>query len=74
MEKLSKKRQKIRFSEAGASHQNGAAERAIMAVVTMSRTMFMHAELRCPDDTLSTDIWSVTMYYSVWVYHCISDM
>ena len=56
MEELLKKQQKIRFSGAGASHKNGAAERAIKEVVTMARTMLMHAALRCPEDTLSTDI------------------
>ena len=41
MEELLKKQQKIRFSGAGASHQNGAAERAIKTVVTMASTMLM---------------------------------
>ena len=71
---LLKKEQKIRFSGAGASHQNGAEERAIKTVVTMTRTMLMHAALRCPEDTLSTDIWSMAMYYSVWVYNRTPDM
>ena len=57
MEELLKKQQKISFSGAGASYQNGAAERAIKTVVTMARTMFVHAALRCPEDTLSADIW-----------------
>ena len=48
MEELLKKQQKIRFSGAGDSHQNGAADRAIKTVVTMERTMLMHAALRCP--------------------------
>ena len=39
MEELFKKQQKIRFSGAGASYQNGAAERAIKTVVNMARTM-----------------------------------
>ena len=51
MEDLLKKQQKIRFSEAGALHQNGAAESAIKTVVTMARTMLMHSALRCPEDT-----------------------
>ena len=49
MEKLSKNKQEIRFSGAGASHQNGAAERAIKILVTITRTMLMHTELGCPD-------------------------
>ena len=65
LEELLKKHQKIRFSGADASHQNGAAERAIKAVVNMASTMVMHATLRCPDNTLSTDLWPMEMYYVV---------
>ena len=69
-----KKHQKIRFSGAGASHQNGEEERAIKTVVTMSRTMLMHAALRCPDDTFSTDLWPMAMDYAVWVYNRTPDV
>ena len=69
-----KKQQKIRFSGAGASHQNGAAESAIKTVVTMARIMLMHAALRCPEDTFSTDIWPMAMYYALWVYNRTPDM
>ena len=74
MEELLKKQQKIRFSGAGASHQNGAAERAIKTVVTMERTMLMHVELRCTEGTFSTDIWPMVMDYAVWVYNRTPDM
>ena len=69
-----KKQQKIRFSRDGASHQNVVAERAIKRVVTMSRTMLMHAALRCPEDTLSTDLWPTAIYYAVWVYNLNPDI
>ena len=65
MEELSKKQQKIRFSGAGTSHQNRSAERAIKTVVTMERTRLIHAVLRCPEDTLSTDLWPRAMDYAV---------
>ena len=74
MEELLKKQQKIKFSRAGASHQNGAAERNTKTVVTTERNMLMHATLRFPEDTLSTDIWPMTMDYAVWVYNRTSDM
>ena len=74
MEEPLKKHQQIKFSGAGASHQNGAAERAIKTVVTMEKTMLMHAALRCPEDTLSTDLWPMALYYAVWVYNCTPDM
>ena len=65
MEDLLKKQQKIRFSGDGASHQNGVSECAIKTVVTMERTMLMHADLRCPENTLSTDLWPRSMDYAV---------
>ena len=40
----------------------------------MSRTMFMHAALRCPEDTLYTDLWPMAMDYDVWVYNRTPDM
>ena len=74
MEDLSKKQQKISFSGDGASHQNGSEERAIKTLVTMARSMLMHAALRCTEDTLSTDLWPMEMDYSVWVYNRTPDM
>ena len=56
-----KKQQKISFSGAGASHQNGAAERAIKTVVTIESIMFMYTAIRCPEDTMPTDIWPTVM-------------
>ena len=74
MEELLKKQLKIKSSEAGASHQNGVAERAINMVFTIARTMLVHAAFSFPEDTLSTDIWPMAIYYSVWVYNRIPDM
>ena len=74
MEDLSKNQQKINFSGAGASYQNGEAERAIKTVVTMARTMFIHAALICPEDTLYTYLRPMAMDYSVCVYNWIPDM
>ena len=34
----------------------------------------MHAAIRCTEDTLSTDLWPMTMDYDVWVYNRIPDM
>ena len=65
MEELLKNQQKIRFSGAGSSHQNGAAECAIKTVVTMKMTMLMHAALRCTYEKLSTEFgqWECIMLY-----------
>ena len=56
MKELLKKQKKIRFSGAGASHQNRSEEHAIKTVVTMEITMLMHAAHRCPEEILSTNI------------------
>ena len=69
-----KKQQKISFSGAGASHQNGAEYRAIKTVVTMTGTMLIHAALRFTEDIFSADIWPMEMYYAVWFYNRIPDM
>ena len=69
-----KNHKKIRFSGAGESYQCGAAEGDTNAVVTMEKTMLMHADLICPDDTFSIDIWPMSMDYAIWVYNQISDI
>ena len=74
MENMLKNQKKIMFGGYGASHQNGSEERVIKTVVTMARTMLMHTALRYPEDTPFTDLWSIAMYYSVWVYNFIPDM
>ena len=74
MEELLKKQKKIRFSGEIASHQNGAAERAIKTVVTVETTMLMHAAIRYPDEIFFTDIWPTAMDYAVWVYNWIPDI
>ena len=63
------KQKKIRFSGAGYSPQNGAAERAIKTVVTMASTMFMHTALRSPEETFTTYFWLMEIYYSLWIYN-----
>ena len=54
MDELLDHRQTIRFSGSGAAHQNGVAERAIRTVVTMARTMMIHAAMRTADGSLNT--------------------
>ena len=71
---LLKNQKKIKFSGAGASHQNGEAECAIKTILTMSRTTLMHADLRCPEYTLYTDLWPIVMDYAVWIYNWIPGM
>ena len=55
MEELLNKHQKIRFSGARASYQNGAAERATKTVVIMASATLMQAWMIYNKDTLSID-------------------
>ena len=55
MEGLFKKHQKIRFSGAGASHQNGAAESAIKTVVNTESVILMQSWMICHKEKLYID-------------------
>ena len=65
IEDLLNNQQKIILGGAGTSHQNGAAEHAIEALVAIDSTMFSYNALRCTEDTFSTDICPMTVYYCV---------
>ena len=34
----------------------------------------MHAVIRCPEETFSTDLWPMAMNYTIWVYNSIPDI
>ena len=76
MEGLLKKKQKIRFSGASASHQNEAAERAIKTVVNMESSILMQAWWICHKYTSSIGFgqrkW--TMLYGSKVVSLIYSM
>jgi len=67
---LSILRQHQRLAGVGAHHQNGVVERAIQTIMSMARTMFLHAFLHWPDyQSLSN--WPMAVDYAVFIYnHC----
>ena len=69
LEELLQNQQTIRFSGSGAAHQNGVAERAILNVVNMARTMMLHSAMRSADGSLNTDLWPMAMDYAAWIYN-----
>ena len=68
MEELLKKQQKLRFSGAGASHQNGACSRAHYQDSGRYDKCHIDASL---DDMSQGHIihlfWPMEMYYAVWI-------
>ena len=77
MEELLKKQQKLSFSAAGVSHQNGkAAERAINTIVNMASAVLMQARMIYHKNILSIDFgqrkW--TMLYGSKVIFMIDSM
>ena len=80
MKDMLKKHQKIRFSGASASHQNGASERAIKTLVNMASVILMQDWMICHKDTLSIDFgqhkWNMLYGSKVGslITYCISGI
>eukprot|EP00957_Ditylum_brightwellii_P124888 9520710-Ditylum_brightwellii.AAC.1 len=66
---LATKQQPIRFSGVGTSHQNVIAESDIQTITHMARTLLIHASLRGPSGTITTNHWPMAMDYAAWVYN-----
>ena len=62
-DELAKMEQGLTLSGVGAHHQNAVAERAIGTVVTVARTMMLHAKLRWPK-AVTTRLWPMAMKYA----------
>ena len=62
-------KQTIKYSGSHTGFQNGVAERAIQTIVSMARTMMLHAALRTPEKELSSDLWPMAMDYAVFIYN-----
>ena len=66
---LSNDKQKLSFSGPGTGFQNAVAERAIRTIVTMARTMLLHAAMQNPKHEVNPDLWPMAMDYAVHVYN-----
>ena len=71
MEELLKSNQTISLSGVGTAHQNGVAERAIKTVVSMARTMMLHAAMMSPERTITSELWPMAMDHAAWIYNRI---
>jgi hypothetical protein len=71
LNELVTKGQKVRFAGSGAAHQNGIAERSILTITNMARTMLLHAALRHCGSQIHQDLWPQAMDHAVWLYNRI---
>ena len=62
-DELAKLDQNMTFSGVGAHHQNAVAERAIGTVVSMARTMMLHAKMRWPK-AVNAKLWPMAMKHA----------
>ena len=69
MSDLLKNQKNVSFGGDVISYQNRAPEHSIKTVVTIIRTMLMHAMLICPEDTLITYLLPMSMDYAVCIYN-----
>jgi hypothetical protein len=60
--------QNAKYSGVGAHHHNGIAERAILTISNMSRTMMLHAGIHWPD-LVDSSLWPLTMEYAAYIYN-----
>jgi transposase InsO family protein len=65
---LSKFEQVSKFAGAGAHHQNGMAERSIRTVISIARTMMMHAAIHWPEIS-DPSLWPMAVQHAVYVFN-----
>ena len=65
---LSDYRQIIHFAGTSAHHSNGIAERAIRTIMSIARTMMLHAAIHWPD-MADASLWPLAVEYAVYLYN-----
>jgi hypothetical protein len=65
---LSRFNQTIRFAGVGAHHHNGHVERAIGTIMSISRTMLLHAAIHWPQ-VADPQLWPMAVKYAVFLWN-----
>jgi hypothetical protein len=60
--------QVAKFAGAGAHHHNGIAERSIRTVISIARTMMMHAAIHWPEVS-DPSLWPMAVSYATYVFN-----
>jgi hypothetical protein len=69
---LSAFQQVMRFAGVGAHHHNGNAERAIRTIISISRTMMLHASIHWPEVSDVT-LWPMAVSHAVFLHNHVPD-
>jgi hypothetical protein len=70
--KLELYNQKINFAGVGAHHHNGVTECSIQTVMSIARSMLMHAALHWPD-VANAQLWPMSVAQAVFLYNHMPD-
>jgi transposase InsO family protein len=70
--KLREFAQIYRFAGVGAHHHNGIAERAIQTVMSIARTMMLHAAIHWPE-TADPALWPMAVQHAVFLWNHMPD-
>jgi hypothetical protein len=62
----------VRFAGTGAHHHNPYAERSIRTIMSMARTMMLHAAAYWPDMADAT-LWPLAVQYAVFIYNRVPN-
>ena len=71
-EELSKFSQISKFAGVGAHHHNAKAERAIRTIMSIARTMMLHAAIHWPD-TADPALWPMAVKHAEYLFNHIPD-
>lgn len=66
--RLEKFEQVSKFAGAGAHHQNGIAERSIRTVISIARTMMLHAAVHWPEVS-DPSLWPMAVQHAAFVFN-----
>ena len=64
--------QTTRFAGVGAHHHNGNAERAIQTIMSIARTMMLHAAIHWPDVS-DPCLWPMAVSHAVFLHNHVPD-
>jgi hypothetical protein len=69
---LSSFQQTMRFAGAGAHHHNAVAERSIRTIMSVARTMMLHAAIHWPD-VADSCLWPMAVAHAVFLHNHVPN-